>query len=214
MSKRVLALVLTIAMVCAMGITASASPTNSTADIKFTPYGGGGVVDPTDPSGPDLPDDIKALGALNIHFGTREVQLVDKVYTTDGIAPLATGLAGVAVVSPGVDTWKVQLTIGDFAQIRGQTPLAGFRISLRQEGSTVGGTGFMFNNMPAPVGDTLVQTGSLSAGGTVEIMTAANATANIVGTQFRSHILVPGNAFQPDQAVDAPRTTLTWTYVA
>ena len=213
MSKKVLALVLTIVMVCAMGITASAN-TNSTADIRFTPYDGNGVVDPDpdpDPGNPELPDNIKALGAMNIHFGTREQQVTNRVYTTDGSAPLATNLAGMAVIAVGVPNWTVQLKVDEFAQIDGQTPLAGFRMSLIQEGAAPVGSNWTFHSMSAPANHAIAGT-YIDAGTSHQIASATSSADNIVGAQFRSHIMVPGNSFQP--LTGDPQTTFTWTYAA
>jgi len=84
-------------------------------------------------------------------------------------------------------------------------------MSLRPEGASVGSNWAFSTTMPAPVGNIIPQQYALSPTTPVEVARATGSTDNVVGAQFRSHIFVPGTAFQPTGG-EQLQTTLTWTW--
>ena len=156
MKRKVLSILLAIALIATMAIPAMATAPTSTADITFREFAGGdGPInpgepqDPTDPTNPndprpptDLPPGFENLQSMAIQFGSREVNPIARVFrTVDEFDDLdvnedhATGArerSGIAVrvMNQDTATWNVALSVAEFTPIDGVTPLAGFRMAL------------------------------------------------------------------------------------
>jgi len=232
MTKKILAILLALAMFIAMIPIALAIDTDSTGKIEFIDDGDDdGVYDPDDPpiypDDPDDPDDpvvvfLNSLETMNLYFGEREIDyMTEQSYPAVDAAFEPSGNqdwwdaprqgTGVVVVARAAETWQVQVAISGFTRTNGSgATLLGFDLDLFEP--VADGRGLP-STLTLTAGTTVnTYNGSISAGpgGTVGAAAKiADGTRGIAGANFDANLNVLPNTAHPGEA----KADLYWTFI-
>lgn len=200
--KKIISIILVVAMLATMGISAMASASNEpTSDAAIAFQGAGadgnevvpgvpeGIYCPSDDrfeNNPYVPGDLYTLGTLDLDFGLHYLPLVDTSYTSGGGIVVAALRAG----------WVVNVGVSEFRLVANNAEtLVGFDMVL--DGEIPG----QFRNNMVTAGDATLtaNTGSVFF---------ATGQSGLSGTEFDAILNVPANSAELGRS----QAILDWTF--